>query len=85
MAADPACPPPDAGQPAGFDTRLATARAAVAELAGAAGELADVAGDALAPVMRELTTLAAQVDGLRVAVTAQCASAESSASRARPT
>ncbi|HEY3957021.1 MAG TPA: hypothetical protein VGM53_26940, partial [Streptosporangiaceae bacterium] len=69
--AAPGCPPPDADQPSGFDARLAAARAAVAALAGAAGKLAEVPDDGLGAVMGELTTLAGQIDGLRVAVTAQ--------------
>ncbi len=72
MSTDPACgPSPGPGQPAGFAARLAAARAAVADLAGAAGELDELADDGLGPVMRELTTLAGQIDGLRVAVTGQ--------------
>jgi hypothetical protein len=71
VAADPARSPSDAGQPTGFDARLAAARAAVADLAGAADELSETAAEALAPAMRELTSLAGQIDGLRVAVTAQ--------------
>jgi hypothetical protein len=56
---------------ASFAARLTLARTAVGELAAAADRLGDVADDDLAAVMAELTTLVGQLDGLRVAVTAQ--------------
>jgi hypothetical protein len=69
MTADTAGPaaarPPDAS----FAARLAAAAAAVADLAAAAGELRDVPDGDVADVMGQLTTLAGQLDGLRVAVT----------------
>jgi hypothetical protein len=53
---------------ASFGSRLAAARAAVAGLAGIAGELSGVADDDVAGVMSELTTMVGQLDGLRVEV-----------------
>jgi hypothetical protein len=54
--------------PGSFATRLDAARAAVAGLARAAGELSDVADDDVTGVMSELTTMVSQLDGLRVEV-----------------
>jgi hypothetical protein len=63
--------PRGTGEPAGpFGSRLAAARAAVAELAAAAGQLRDAADDDVSEIMAELTTMVGQLDGLRVAVTA---------------
>ena len=56
---------------ASFGIRLDNAVAAVAGLAVAVGRLDEVADDDLAVVMRQLTTLVGQLDGLRVAVTGQ--------------
>jgi len=60
-------PAPDPA--ASFAARLAAARAAVTELAAATDQLGEVADDDAAVVMGELTTMAGQLDGLRVAVT----------------
>lgn len=59
------------GAAASFASQLAAARAAVADLAAAAGRITGVADDDLSGVMGELTTLVGQLDGLRVAVTAR--------------
>jgi hypothetical protein len=57
------------GPGASFATRLAAARATVADLSAAAGRITEVADDDLSGVMGQLTTLVGQLDGLRVAVT----------------
>jgi Domain of unknown function (DUF222)/HNH endonuclease len=71
-----ACEPPLSSQPplrdhppTGFGSRLAAARAAVADLAAAADELDDAPDGDVSAIMADLTTLVCQVDGLRVAVT----------------
>jgi Domain of unknown function (DUF222) len=69
MAADVAEDAGSAG--ASFASRLGAARAAVADLAGGAGRITEVADDDLSAVMGELTTLVGQLDGLRVAVTSR--------------
>src|ERR1700728_599864 len=56
---------------ASFGARLAASSAAVAELVAGGERLHDVADDDLPAVMRELTTLVGQLDGMRVAVTRQ--------------
>jgi len=62
--------PRGTGEPSGpFGSRLAAARAAVADLAAAAGQLGDVADGDVAGIMGELTSMVGQLDGLRVAVT----------------
>jgi hypothetical protein len=56
---------------ASFGARLTASSVAVAELVAVGERLEDVADDDLPAVMRDLTTLVGQLDGLRVAVTRQ--------------
>ena len=69
MATENAEPRSTGELPGAFGTRLAAARAAVADLTAAAGQLGDVADGDVAGIMGELTTMVGQLDGLRVAVT----------------
>jgi len=59
------------GADAPFGACLDDAAVAVSRLAAAAGHLEEVADGDLTNVMRQLTTLVGQLDGLRVAVTGQ--------------
>jgi hypothetical protein len=54
-----------------FSAQLASTSAAVADLAEAAGGLADVADEEIGGVMSDLTTLVGRLDALRVEVTRQ--------------
>jgi Domain of unknown function (DUF222)/HNH endonuclease len=71
VATENAEPVHQGGSETPFGVLLDTAASAVAELTTAAGRLGEVADDALPVVMRQLTTLVGQLDGVRVAVTAQ--------------
>src|SRR5580693_4978168 len=68
-ATAPLWPVPDPAE-TGFGWRLAGTRAAVSELATSADGLAELADDDVLAVMGELTSMAAQIDGLRVATAA---------------
>ncbi|MGH3159086.1 MAG: DUF222 domain-containing protein [Streptosporangiaceae bacterium] len=71
MAAELAEPHGPDGADAPFRAALAAATTAVASLVAAASRLGEVADEDLTPVMRSLTTLVGELDGVRVAVTRQ--------------